>query len=440
MIRHLIPVAACCVLSFAATQLNASTIAVLKTDTVPLQVDLAEQRLVSNSLVLLANRYNVDIAKSAVTQARAWYNPNIVYTQSLYDPASGTWLDNAPASGQVDVQVTELFSIAGRHINAVRLAEIDVQRTQLAFDELAASLKFEMYSDLATLYQAQQTDQLLSRELDALDQLIVAAQKEFSLGASAGNEVIRLKAERQTTLSDKLDNLSQIDQLEAGLRVLLGFPTTSWLKLSSLPSLTGNVPPLDSLLQYAMSRPDVQLAAADIQWNSRNLKLQRSYGVPDLMLGTEYDRRSSYTNNLWTVSAGIDIPIFNRNQGNIRAARYSLLQSQYQDSLTTGQAQSQVLSAYAQFTRIRTVRDSLHAQAGVISNVKGGDRGSYAKDLDMMFTNAVSNYSNRRINLIEFLDQLRTYDEGRRDLLLLESDYFISAQQLNYVTGTIVVR
>ncbi|HET6990112.1 MAG TPA: TolC family protein [Bacteroidia bacterium] len=426
----------CTLTSFAKVNYNINT----GPDTVLLDVNTSEQRLVGQCLMLLSARYNVDIAKSEVTQARAWYNPNIVYTQSLYDPSSGSWLDNNPSSGQVDVQVNQLLSIAGRHINAVRLAEIDVKRNQLSFDDLSLALKFEMYSDLADLYEAQQTDQVYTSEVSALDNVIEAAQQQLKLGASAGNDVIRLKAERQSTITDKLENLNFIEELEARLRILLGFRQNSWLKIVKIPMPDGKVPVLDSLIQIASKRPDVQLASTNVRWNQQNLKLQKSQGVPDLIVGTEYDRRSSYVNNLWTVNAGIDIPIFNRNQGNIRAARFALEQSQYDDTLQQLNAQSEVVSAYGQFLRIRQVRDSVNSQPGVISGDGLNKKGSYSEDIDMLFTNIIENYSHRRISLIEFLDQLRTYEDARRGIITLDSDYFRAAQQLNYVTGSQIIR
>ncbi len=410
------------------------------TDTVVLTVPAAEQRLVSQSLMLLATRYNVDIAKSEVTQAKAWYNPNIVYTQDLHDPSTGKWFDNAYPTSEVDVQIHELFSIAGRHINAVRLAEIDVQRNQLSFDDLTRSLKFEMYNDIANLFQAQQTKDLFVVELASLDKVISAYEEELKLGAAAGNDLIRLKAEKQSTITDRLANYQNIEDLESQIRVLLGFKENVWIKIVNIPLPSGNVPVLDSLLGFSMKRPDVQLASTDVKWNQQNLKLQKSIGAPDFVLGTEYDRRSSYVNDLWLINGGIDIPIFNRNQGNIRAAKFAVTQSQYYDTLQQQTAQSEVVSAYGQFIRIKQVRDSVNAQPGVISANGPADNGSYSKDLDVMFLNAVSNFSQRRISLLEFLDQLRTYDDARRDLITLDSDYFIAAQQLNYVTGTTSVR
>jgi cobalt-zinc-cadmium efflux system outer membrane protein len=411
----------------------------VRTDTVILDIGVAEQRLVSQSLLLLAQKYNVDIAKSEVTQAKAWYNPNIVYTQSLYDPVSGSWLDNSSATGQTDVQIHQLFSIAGRHINAVRLAQIEVQQNQLSFDDLSRALKFEMYDDIANLFEAQQTDQLFTTELAALDQVIAAYQQELKLGAAAGNDVIRLKAEKQTTITDRLANFYVIEELESQIKILLGFKENTWIKIIQVPLPSGNVPLLDTLFQLSMKRPDVQLASTDVQWNQQNLKLQKSIGAPDLVLGSEYDHRNSYVNNWWSINAGIDIPIFNRNQGNVRAAKFEVTQSQYFDSLQIQTAKSEVVSAYGQFVRIRQVRDSVNAEPGVISGNGLDDKGSYSQDLDVLFHNAITNFSQRRISLIEFLDQLRTYEDARKSLITLDSDYFLAAQQLNYVTGTIVI-
>ena len=412
----------------------------VRADTVVLDINTAEQRLVNQSLLLLAQKYNADIAKSEVTQAKAWYNPNISYAQTLYDPGTGKYFDNAYSSSEVDVHIQELFSLAGRHINAVRLAEIEVQQSQLSFDDLSRALKFEMYDDIANLFEAQQTDRLFTTELASLDQVIAAYQQELKLGAAAGNDVIRLKAEKQTTITDRLANFYTMEELESQLRLLLGFKNNTWIKINQLPLPSGNVPILDSLFQLSLKRPDVLLAETDVKWNQQNLKLQKSLGTPDLVLGTEYDRRSSYVNNLWMVSGGIDIPIFNRNQGNIRAAKFQVSQSQFLDSLQQQTAKSEVVSAYEQFVRIRQVRDSVNGEAGVISGNGLNDKGSYSRDLDVLFNNAISNFSQRRISLIEFLDQLRTYEEARKSLITLDSDYFLAAQQLNYVTGSIVIR
>lgn len=419
---------------------NPGAVTLPAADTITLDVPTAEQHLIGNSLMLLAAHCNVDIAKSEVTQARAWYNPNILYTQTLYDPSSGRWLDNNPSSGQVDVQVNELFSIAGKHINSIRLAELNVQRNQLAFDDLSRALKFEMYNDLADLYEAQQTDLVYSTEVKALDDVIAAAKQELHLGAAAGNDVIRLKAERQSTITDQLSNLNFIETMEAQLRTLLGYGKMTWLKIVKMPLPGNHSPALDSLLSQAMLRPDVMLAATDLKWNQQNLRLQHSQSIPDLLAGTEYDRRSSYVNNLWTVHAGIDIPIFNRNQGNIKVAHFELLQAQYNDSLMQYEVQSEVVSAYGQFLRTMRVHDSITIQPGIISWKSPQDKGSYSADIDLLFVNAIENYGKRRISLIEFLDQLRTYEDARRGLITLESDYFKAAQRLNYVTGTTIIR
>jgi cobalt-zinc-cadmium efflux system outer membrane protein len=420
------------------TNADAEILNSIASDTVVLDVNAAEQRLVSHSLIVLAAHYNVDIAKSEITQAKAWYNPNITYAQTLFDPSTDQWLDNNPASGQVDVQINQLISVAGRHMDAVKLAKIDLERSQLAFDDLARSLKFELYDDLADLYEDEQTENVFTAEINALDQVIRAMQQELSLGAAAGNDVIRLKAERQSTISDQLANSNEISELESRLRILLGYNENPYLKVVNVPMPTGNVPTLDSLLLAGSKRSDVLLANEDALWSKENLKLQKVLAAPDILVGTEYDRRSSYTNNLWMINAGIDIPIFNRNQGNIKAAQYALLQSQVYDTLQMNTAAAEVVSSYRQFLRIKQVRDSVVSQPGVISNTSSS-RGSYSEDIDLLFTNAVNNYEHRTISLIEFLDQLRTYEEARTGLITLDSDYFRSAQQLNYVTGTIVI-
>ena len=80
----------------------------LKMDTIKINIASAEDRFVNQSLYLVAAKYNIDIAKSNVLQAKAWVNPNISYSQELFDPARNKYFDNKTNNGEVDIQLHQL--------------------------------------------------------------------------------------------------------------------------------------------------------------------------------------------------------------------------------------------------------------------------------------------------------------------------------------------
>ena len=89
---------------FVKAQVNES----LKMDTIKINIASAEDRFVNQSLYLVAAKYNIDIAKSNVLQAKAWVNPNISYSQELFDPARNKYFDNKTNNGEVDIQLHQL--------------------------------------------------------------------------------------------------------------------------------------------------------------------------------------------------------------------------------------------------------------------------------------------------------------------------------------------
>jgi cobalt-zinc-cadmium efflux system outer membrane protein len=96
------------------------------------------------------------------------------------------------------------------------------------------------------------------------------------------------------------------------------------------------MPPLDSLLSSAPYRPDVRLAAYQLAYDEANLRLQKAYAYPDLNLLASYDRLGSYRIGQIGFGVGFTLPLWNRNQGQIRAAAALRQASQvlYQTSLT----------------------------------------------------------------------------------------------------------
>ena len=86
----------------------------------------------------------------------------------------------------------------------------------------------------------------------------------------------------------------------------------SRLDLSSL-----SLADLDSLLP---SRPDQRLAFSILEASKANLKLQRSLSAPEFAIQGIYDRAGNFINNNFAVGLSCSVPIFNRNQGNIKSA------------------------------------------------------------------------------------------------------------------------
>ena len=65
-----------------------------------------------------------------------------------------------------------------------------------------------------------------------------------------------------------------------------------------------------------------------------------------------------------------------------------------------------------------------------ISNIDNG----YAADLEKLKQNAVANYDRHYISLLEFLDQIRTYQSAMQDLINTKNQLYNAIIQLEFTT------
>lgn len=127
------------------------------------------------------------------------------------------------------------------------------------------------------------------------------------------------------------------------IEILLDETMLSRLDLSSL-----SLADLDSLLP---SRPDQRLAFSILEASKANLKLQRSLSAPEFAIQGIYDRAGNFINNYFAVGLSFSVPIFNRNQGNIKSAKLEIEKSLKEKEYTENKANSELYVAYSRLEK-----------------------------------------------------------------------------------------
>ena len=117
-----------------------------------------------------------------------------------------------------------------------------------------------------------------------------------------------------------------------------------------------------------------------------------------------------------------DLPVFNRNQGNIRAAKFQVKQAEANDSLQILKLKNEIVASYVTVSKNQQRINELDQK--------------YSEQLDELMQNAFSNYQKRNINLLDFLDQLRTYTSAKTSLINLMGGYFGAIQDFNFKTAS----
>jgi cobalt-zinc-cadmium efflux system outer membrane protein len=417
-------------LLFSVHNIHAQDILPLAQDTVTISIADAEQRFVSKNLTLLMDKYNVNIAQAAYLQAKLWYNPNLSYGTTLYNQESKKFFDNRyPQLGEVDnsFQLQQLITIAGKHSANAKLAKVGIKQAEYQLADVLRSLKYQMCTDISDLYSNQQQIAMYQSEELKIKHLIESTQELYKVGNAAGNDVVRLQAQYQDIIAQEVTSEQAVVSDEKDLKTLLVYPEKTYLVVKEVIASPTSIPAYQSILDSAVkNRPDLMLAQAGVTYQDQNLKLQRSTGVPDLTLGISNIGAGSVLPNYWGISANIDLPFFNRNQGNISSARYQKSQAEINDSLALNTVKNDITGAYCTLYNLNKQVKQIDAD--------------YEKNLDEMMDNAVKNYDKRYINLLDLLSQVTTYIDGKNNLITLKVQYFNAIHSINYSTGIDIIK
>lgn len=385
----------------------------------------AERLFMERSLPLLAARADIEASKGAVIQARLFENPQLSLEQNIYNPNNGRFSD-VSRSGQNIVQLQQLFYLAGKRNKRVQVEQLNSLLTEYAYYDLLRTLRYELHSSFIQVHYLSEQYTLFQKRSQSVRQLTDAMEGQYQKGNVALKEVTRLKALLLSLESQKLDMQNQLNELQTNLRLLTGTGAGTFIlpKLdeSRLEQLKSSGFTYVALLQEArQNRIDLRAAATEVERQKAQVTYQKALAVPDISVGGVYDRAGSFVQNYTGLSVQVPLPLWNRNQGNIKTAKSELERSQRlheQQQLIVENEVMQALQTAQQADALYSHFD--HSFAGEYERLLDGVTQSFAK---------------RNISLIEFLDHYESYTESMTQLLHLKSNRLKALAGLNYTVG-----
>ena len=405
---------------------SASVVAQPAMDTLRLPLQSAEKMFLDSNLQLLAQRYNIDANKALVMQARLWPNPNLSVGHTLYSGALGKFFPTG-ANDETTVGLSQLILLAGKRNKQVKLAQENVHLTEFQFFDLLRTLKYTLRTDFFQIYYLRQSARVYDEEIRALSQIVGAFAEQQGKGYISEKEVVRIKAQLYSFQSEYSQLINQINTTESELRLVLqtkpNFFIDPLVDSNAVARLDPAQYPINQLIDSAYhNRSDLQIARTNTRINQLNYNYQKSLAVPDLSLSLGYDEAGSYLTGYYGIGASIDLPFFNRNQGNIKNARIQIASSEITQRSTQATVDENVTAslqkAFAQEKLFRTVDPK------------------FFTDFQRLMHEMLVNYEKRNISILEFLDFYDSYKQNTLQLNTIGFNRVSAFEDINYYTGT----
>ena len=395
-------------------------------DTLRVTLQEAEKQFLEKNLSLLAEKYNVDIARAGVIQASLYNNPNLSLTGNIYNPQEKKAFDVSNRTGEYIVQVQQLIRLAGKRNKEISLASINTQLSEDRFFDLLRTLRFSLRSNFFNAYYILNSVTAYQAQVNSLEKLNTAYENMQEKGMVTLKDAIRIKSLLYSLKGEQTTLLNQFNELQAELRLLLQNNTTTFIPLpeNNNDSLSAALKRLNlsTLIDSAYSnRHDLRLAHNNVQYSQQNYRLQKALATPDLTLGAQFDKRGSFVDNATFLQAAIDLPFFHRNQGNIKAAKIAIDQSETLYKLQVGMIENEVQRAY-----IKALTTD-----HMLQYIKPGFR----DDFETLLQGITENFEKKNISLLEFTDFYESYKNNILQFNQLGNDRMQAIETLQFAVG-----
>ena len=278
---------------------------------------------------LQAARQRLAIAEGRVRQASLRPNPTL---DAEY--GSQRILGGEPES-DLSIGVTQFFETGGKRSKRVTVAELELQQARAEVTGLERRYAAEIRQSYTNAIAA-------ARQLDVLEKLIAVNEETVRVTEARLKEgdVAPLDANLVRVENDRLkvQAIQARSELETSLleiRMLAGFDVAENIRLAP----QSERPPrldlgLGELTDIALrERADLQAARLGEQLGTARINLAKTQTIPDVSVGVRYSRSKEIfdlpetlggkltdRSNELSFGVSVEIPVFNRNQGEIASA------------------------------------------------------------------------------------------------------------------------
>ena len=338
----------------------------------PLAIDDIGLLAVLNDPDLRAERGTLDVARAGLLQASLLPNPS---GSVSYTPILGGH-DIVPAwAASLTEDVKAILTYHTRKKSArLQLEQVNAdllwQEWQVA--QQARILALDLYWDGLSVALAERQLQLLEREVREVQ----AATQSGALDLTALAPLLAAKASAaQTVASLNLAQLQGWQQLDA----LLGLQPD--VRFSIAPPKLAPLPPdLDELIaQLPQRRPD--LVALQLGYRSADESVRSAIigQFPALVAGYQWGQDTSNVRS-GGPTASFDLPIFDRNQGQVAQARATRLQLYEQYEARLDAADGAAKGLVSQIKRLRSDAQEAESAAAAAEAQSKSAQQAYAQD------------------------------------------------------------
>ncbi|MBX2923153.1 MAG: TolC family protein [Chitinophagaceae bacterium] len=391
-------------------------------DTLSVNIARADSLFLKNSFYLLSASMNIEAERAQIIQAKLYPNPVFTADLNAYDPEHKKAF-HIGQQGQKGFQFEQLILLGGKRKAEIEMAKTNTAIAEITLQQIARNLKYQLHSSLYALGLQASLLNKYDQQLSLLDHLLSAYQTQVDKGNIALKELVRLKGAYLKLNNDRSELLNEHFGTQAILQKILQVQDIIRFEFSETDLMQYiKTVSLEVLKTTAMAnRPDLLILQQQGLLAQQYLQYQKKLAVPDINLFTSYDQNSGAFRNQVNAGFSIPLPLWNRNQGNIRTAQFRVQETEYQVKAMHNEVSSEIQNAYARYIQhVSEYKKATHL---------------YNEDFELVYNGMADNFQKRNVSIVEFTDFFENYSEALTELSRIKTQLVTAAEELNMLAG-----
>jgi outer membrane protein, heavy metal efflux system len=394
-----------------------------KPGVVTISLDDAIQLALQHNHNLLAARTTIQQNQAEETTANLRPNPVLMADAQflpIFEPSqfSADYIDNV---AQFDLGVSYLFERGKKRQHRLQAArdQTAVTRSQVADSE--RSLTFSVATQFINVELAESTIELATQDLNSFQNTVDIADARYKAGDIGENDLLKIKLQMLQFQSDlssaqlaRVQGLSDLRQLLGYDSIAADYDVAGAFDFQPVP---GNLEDFQS--KALQNRPDLRAAHLGVAAADSQHELQKAIAKKDVTGQVNY---THVGNNSISLFGQIQMPIFDRNQGEIARAAFAITQAQEQEKLAGGQVMTDVRDAF----------ESLRSNDQIVGLYRSG----YLSQAQESREISEYAYKHGAASLLDFLDAERSYRATQLGYRQALASYLLALEQLREAVGT----
>ncbi len=362
--------------------------------------------------------YDVRAAEAEVVQAGLWPNPEVGLE---LENIGGTGELASTDSAEVTLSLSQTFPLGGDIEKRKELARLQGRLARWDYEAARIALLAEVTGRYVNVLAAQRQVELVRESVKLAEQVADSIGRRVDAGDAAAVEQSRAAVPVATAKIALRRAERSLESARVQLALTWGSSSPAFESVRGDLDQMQAPPPVAAIAALIGQNPDVARWVTEIASRQAEVELARAEAVPDLTAGMGYRWFNATDDSALVGGVSIPLPIFDRRQGDILAARFGVAAARDQQRAVELQVASSVASAYARLT-------NAHDEAVAL-------RDNAIPPATQAYDDIRQAFDRGNLGFLDVLEAERTLIDLRQQYLDALAEYHGSAAELEGLIG-----